>query len=99
MKFSDEDMEHLEKLANIDIDPDSRERLVLDMSRIIGFVEKLQDTLTTGGQERVEQGGMGTRLREDIPSACLERDVVLEQAPDSHRGHFRIPPVIDGEMT
>jgi Asp-tRNA(Asn)/Glu-tRNA(Gln) amidotransferase C subunit len=36
-------------------------------------------------------------MREDLPAICLDRDVVLGQAPDSHKGHFRVPPVIDGD--
>ncbi len=97
MKITDSELGHLGNLANIDIDPDSREKLMMEMAGILEFVEKVRNAII--GEEA---GGAGpeasmTDMREDAPTPCLDRDVVLGQAPDSHRGHFRVPPVIGGD--
>ncbi len=95
MKITDRELERLWELANIEIDPDSREKLIMEMSGILEFVEKVQKALIS--EEAYETGTetAGTGMREDVPAPCLDRDVVLGQAPDSHREHFRVPAVID----
>jgi aspartyl-tRNA(Asn)/glutamyl-tRNA(Gln) amidotransferase subunit C len=95
MKITDRELERLGELANIDIDPDSREKLITEMPGILEFVEKVQKALISEEADETNPEASGTGMREDAPARCLDRDVVLGQAPDSHKGHFRVPPVID----
>jgi aspartyl-tRNA(Asn)/glutamyl-tRNA(Gln) amidotransferase subunit C len=97
MKITDREVERLGKLANIDIDPDSREKLMMEMPEILEFVEKVQKALIGEDADEAGPEPSGTGMREDAPAPCLDRDVVLGEAPDSHKGHFRVPPVIDGD--
>lgn len=97
MKITDRELERLGELANIDIDPDSREKLVMEMAGILEFVEKVRNAVICEEADGAGPEAPMTGMREDAPAPCLDRDIVLGQAPDSHKGHFRVPPVIGGD--
>jgi aspartyl-tRNA(Asn)/glutamyl-tRNA(Gln) amidotransferase subunit C len=89
MEFSD-----LEALARVDLDPEERDRLRLQLDRILGFVRKLQE-VETGKDGSPEAAGSAPAS--DEPHECLDREEVLGQAPERENGFFRVPPVIDRE--
>ena len=97
MYFSDEDLRHLESLAMIDLDKESREKLRLQLSRIIDFVRDIDRIEGRGHQTGPEIDRGSPEGRGDVPYDGLSRDDVLGQAPDTHDGFFRVPPVIDDE--
>ena len=96
MKLTDLEFGDLEALARIDLDPEERDMLRLQLDRILGFMHKLAE---------VETGEAGTGVdasspappSADEPRECLDREDVLGQAPDRDDGFFRVPPVIDRE--
>jgi len=96
LKLTDKEFGDLESLARIDMGPEERDRLRLQLDRILGFVRKLQEVDT--GATQVGTAARG-RLPDtpDEPGECLEREEVLGQAPDREDGFFRVPPVIDHE--
>jgi aspartyl-tRNA(Asn)/glutamyl-tRNA(Gln) amidotransferase subunit C len=89
MEFGD-----LEKLAKVDLDEQERDRLRLQLDRVLGFVRKLQE-IDTEGVVRGEAAPSDPAA--DVPGECLEREEVLAQAPDSGDGFFRVPAIIERE--
>ena len=87
----------LEELARVDLEPGEREKLRLQLDRILGFVRKLQDIDTGDAGAEGEGAPHGAAPAPDEPRDCLDRDEVLGQAPESEGGFFRVPPVIDRE--
>lgn len=100
MKIDRETIRHLEKLARIELTDDEAEKLTGQLDRIVAFVEKLQTVDTEGvAPTRLmshggEAPGGGTPLRTDQVRPGLERDRVLDQAPDASGPFFRVPRVI-----
>ncbi|MBN1885725.1 MAG: Asp-tRNA(Asn)/Glu-tRNA(Gln) amidotransferase subunit GatC [Candidatus Krumholzibacteriota bacterium] len=97
MAFSDDDLRHIEKLASIRLDADSRERLRGQLERIIGFVRRLEEVDATDWEPRAHVGRFRPDLRTDAVEPCLSRDEVLAAAPEREAGFFRVPPVIGSE--
>ncbi len=97
MKLSDEELKNIEKLASVKLEGEARERLKSQLSGIIDFVKKLEKIDTSGYSPRAYVGDFQPVLREDEVKESLDRGGVLEQAPDSEKGMFRVPPVIDRE--
>jgi aspartyl-tRNA(Asn)/glutamyl-tRNA(Gln) amidotransferase subunit C len=92
LRLTDSEFRDLESLAKIDLGPEERDRLRLQLDRILGFVRKLQEVDAEGSQ------GLETRssaTAEDVPGECLARGEVLGQAPDAVNGFFRVPPIIE----
>ena len=96
MKIDVKVITHLEELARIELTAQEREQLAAQLDRIVRYVEKLQE---------VETGDISptstvvhraqTRLRPDEPVRGLDRDDVLDRAPDAKNGYFRVPKVIE----
>jgi aspartyl-tRNA(Asn)/glutamyl-tRNA(Gln) amidotransferase subunit C len=89
-------IEHLERLAQIELGEDEREILADQLAEIVRFVEKVQSVdvsdATADHFAGLSDTGHG---RDDDPVAGLERDDALSGAPDVADGFFRVPPVID----
>jgi aspartyl-tRNA(Asn)/glutamyl-tRNA(Gln) amidotransferase subunit C len=94
LKLTDNEFTDLEALARIDLVPEERERLRLQLDRVIGFVRKLQE-IETGEASTAGTSGRALSPRPDEQDECLDREEVLGQAPDREEGFFRVPRVID----
>ncbi len=97
MKLRDKDLEHLERLARVELSGESREKLKEQLGTIIEFVKKLQAIDTSKYEAKAYLSGFEPELRPDEAEECLDTDEVLTAAPDRHKGYFRVPPVIDRE--
>jgi len=95
MDLEDGELRYIERLAHLSLGETSREKFREQLSRIIGFVQKLQDVDTSRYASIDERGVDGRKLRGDSAGACLARDEVLDESPDTQRGFFRVPPVIE----
>ena len=94
MKLTDMELRDLEALARVDLDPEERDRLRLQLDRIIGFVHKIAEVDAGSGTEEESSPVLPSA---DEPHDCLDREEVLGQAPDREDVFFRVPPVIDRE--
>lgn len=86
---------HLERLARIDLSPAEVEMITEQLGRIVGFVEKLQ----AADVEGVEPTGamsheVTDHTRDDVVTPSLDRALVLGEAPDKTKEFFRVPRVI-----
>ncbi len=97
MQFTEQDLEHLERLARVRISSESRAALREQLARIIEFVRTLQRIDTEGIEPRAYVGEFEPRLRADEPRECLPREEVLGEAPDPRDAFFGVPPVIETE--
>ena len=89
-------IEHLERLARIELNEDEKETLSDQLAQIVQFVETVQSVDTSALDESSLTDHVDTaRVRDDEPAAGLDRDDALHQAPDTAGGFFRVPPVID----
>jgi aspartyl-tRNA(Asn)/glutamyl-tRNA(Gln) amidotransferase subunit C len=97
MSLTDEDLEHLERLARVKLSGESREKLRGQLARIIEFVKQLQSIDTAGIEPRAREAGLKPALRSDETKACLPRDEVLAASPENRKGYFAVPPVIEAD--
>jgi aspartyl-tRNA(Asn)/glutamyl-tRNA(Gln) amidotransferase subunit C len=96
MKIDRKLIEHLESLARIELTEGEREKLAEQLGRIVAFVETLQSVDTSGVEvTRLVTHSDDEHLREDQSATGLDREAVLDQAPDAVDGFFRVPRVID----
>jgi aspartyl-tRNA(Asn)/glutamyl-tRNA(Gln) amidotransferase subunit C len=97
VELSDEELEHLERLARVQLSGPSREKLREQLARIIDFVRRLQsvDTATCepGACARVSEPA----LRADEAKPGCARNEVLAEAPRHEHGFFAVPPVIEAD--
>jgi len=95
--LTDDELEHLERLARVELTGESREKLRGQLERIIEFVKQLQSIDTTGCDPRAYLGGFEAALRSDETKPCLSREEVLGAAPQREKEFFGVPPVIEAD--
>ena len=94
MSINKQMIDHLETLARIELTPAEKERLTVQLDRIVGYIRQLQQIDTDNTQPFQAPGGH-TALRRDEPGACTNRDTVLDEAPDTQNHFFRVPRIIE----
>lgn len=82
------------RLARLSVEESSLDEVAQQMSQIIGFVDQLSlvqlpDDLTPffGADEA------DSAIRDDIIVASYDREIILQNAPDSDGQHYQVPPV------
>ncbi|MBI4401113.1 MAG: Asp-tRNA(Asn)/Glu-tRNA(Gln) amidotransferase subunit GatC [Nitrospirae bacterium] len=95
MKISKEEVEHVAKLARLEITEAEKEVFSKQLSDILTFMDKLK-TLNTEGVEPTATVLEQTNVfREDKSRASLPVEKALANAPESEAGHFRVPKILE----
>lgn len=95
MALSREDVRHVAELARLDFSDDEEARMAEEMSRILEYVEKLDELDTSGVPPMSHVLDVTNVYREDDIESRIDREQALEAAPDAEQGHFLVPRVVD----
>lgn len=95
MSVTIKDVQHIAKLARLDIKENELENYTKHLNSILGYMEKLNE-LDTSDVEPLSHPVENTNVfREDIPVESINREEALKNAPDRNDEHFRVPKVIN----
>ncbi|MFQ5702153.1 MAG: Asp-tRNA(Asn)/Glu-tRNA(Gln) amidotransferase subunit GatC [Acidobacteriota bacterium] len=95
MKITIEEVERIARLAHLRFTAQERERLRGQLDQILAYVDKLRELDTRRVEPAVAMAaGKPRGLREDVRTETLSREAALANAPESGRGHFKVPKVI-----
>jgi len=93
MRLTADTVRRLARLARVEVDEEEQERLTAELGQVLEYMERLREAEgRPDGLYAEEEGGPGTR--EDEPEGSVDREGVLEQAPDRDGPFFRVPPVL-----
>jgi len=98
-KLDEERVEALAKLAHLALTDEEKRRFGGQLQEIVSFAERIQALDTSGvaptSRALLEAGRSGdAALRDDTTTQSLERERVLDGAPDSGDGLFKVPRVL-----
>lgn len=89
------ELEHLAKLARIELDPNEEEKLLKDLENILDYFKELQ-TLDTSAVPPMTGGtDLKNIFREDGERESTNRGAGVEAFPASEDNYLKIPPVFD----
>ena len=94
-KIDREQVLHVAKLARLSLREDEIPSVTEQLGKILDHVAQLQEVDTDGIEPTAQVGVDRLPLRPDEPHACLPRERVLEQAPDTAGGGFVVPAFVD----
>ena len=86
-----EDVLHVARLARLELTDDEVERLGGELSKVVDWVEKINELDLDDVQPTSHVVHVENVLRADEPHESLPADVALDQAPDPAPGGFRVP--------
>ncbi|MCC6839475.1 MAG: Asp-tRNA(Asn)/Glu-tRNA(Gln) amidotransferase subunit GatC [Flavobacteriales bacterium] len=95
MKIDENTLDRVAELARLDLsDPAVRASTLVDMQRVISFVEVLGQVDTTGVEPLVFMTGEQDVLRSDAASMEITKDQALANAPVKDSDYFKVPKVV-----
>ena len=95
MALSREEVEHIAKLARLELTDEQQDRYRGQLSAILDYIAKLRE-LDTADVPPTSGGGLSQMtLREDEVHHSLSPEELLQNAPESDDDQFKIPPVFE----
>jgi aspartyl-tRNA(Asn)/glutamyl-tRNA(Gln) amidotransferase subunit C len=92
------DVRKIAQLAHLEISDEEVELYTPQMASIVEYVEQLNeleiDDIEPALGGLVVAGDAADTSRDDIIRPSLGQKLALDQAPDPHSGHFRVPKVL-----
>lgn len=95
MKISKKEVEHVAKLARLELPEAEKDRLTDQLSNILTYVEKLNELDTTGVEPTAHVLDIKNVMRDDIAAPSLPQERALANAPEKAAGHYKVPKIIE----
>ena len=88
-------IDHLARLARLDLAPEEAKRLEADCRRILDMAASVQKLDTDDVQPLTHAMEFVAQLRADVPATGLEREEAMKGAPSRDAGFFTVPKMKD----
>ena len=95
MKITKAEVEHVARLARLELSAAEVETFTGQMDAILAYVEKLNELDTSGVVPTAHAVPMENSFREDEVRPSIGVDKALANAPERAEGFFRVPKVIE----
>jgi aspartyl-tRNA(Asn)/glutamyl-tRNA(Gln) amidotransferase subunit C len=95
MKITEQEVEHVAKLARLELSAQEKEKLTDQLSNILTYVETLNGLDTKGVEPTAHVLDLKNVMRDDVAAPSLPRERALANAPDQAAGHYKVPKIIE----
>ena len=95
MKISKQEVEHVAKLARLELSEQEKEKLTDQLSNILTYVETLNSLDTKGVEPTSHVLDLKNVMRDDVAVQGLTQEQALANAPDKAVGHYKVPKIIE----
>ncbi len=95
MKITRLEVEHVAKLARLELSGQEKEMLTDQLSNILTYVEKLNELDTRNVAPTSHILDITNIMRDDAPGQSLPQDRALANAPEKAAGHYKVPRIIE----
>jgi len=91
--ISKKDVEHVAKLARIEITEDEKEKFTKQLGDIIKYVDQLNEVDTTGVEPMTQAYPLFNVTREDEVRYIATKEELLKNAPEEEDSFFKVPKI------
>jgi aspartyl-tRNA(Asn)/glutamyl-tRNA(Gln) amidotransferase subunit C len=95
MAITHQDVEHVAKLARLELSKEEQERFTGQLNAILTYAEKLNELDTEHIQPTTHVLKLVNVMRDDITRPSLSIEQVMKNAPEDEDGQFRVPAVLE----
>lgn len=95
MFLTQQEVEHIAKLARLELSAEQKERYREQLSAILDYIAKLRELDTKDVPPTAGGGLTQMTLRADEPRPGLPTDELFRNAPEAEDDQFKIPPVFE----
>ncbi|OGR82709.1 MAG: asparaginyl/glutamyl-tRNA amidotransferase subunit C [Elusimicrobia bacterium RIFCSPLOWO2_01_FULL_54_10] len=96
MALTKKDVEHVARLARLSLTDKEKENLTEQLGKILGYIEKLNETDAAGVPPTAHPFAVTPALREDKTFRWSPAESILKNAPEHEEGFFKVKKVIEG---
>jgi len=86
---------YLEKLGRIRLTDEEKEKAIIDLSSILGYIDKLNELDTDSVEPLSHAFPITNVFREDVVTNSDRRDAILSNAPAQKDGSFKVPKTVE----
>ncbi|GAB4243628.1 MAG: Asp-tRNA(Asn)/Glu-tRNA(Gln) amidotransferase subunit GatC [Thermoleophilia bacterium] len=86
-----EEVEHVARLARLHLEENELERLRVELSKIIDYVQQISELDLAGVEPTAHAAALTNVFREDEPWEGLTQEEALAGAPQAEDGYFVVP--------
>lgn len=95
MKTVEFDIDHLARLARLNLDTNARDHAQQDLGRIIAMIDAMQAVDTQGVEPMAHPLDATQRLRQDSITEKVDVAKFQETAPETSQGYYLVPRVVE----
>ncbi len=95
MKITKEEVEHVALLARLKFSEKEKERFVIQLNNILEYMDQLGKVDTSSVEPTFHAVSQKNIYREDAVMPSLDLENTLANGPDTDRGFFRVPKIIE----
>ena len=95
MKISKQEVEHVAKLARLELAEGEKDKLIDQLSNILTYVETLNGLDTKGVEPTSHVLDIKNVMRDDVSVPSLSQEQALANAPEKAAGHYKVPKIIE----
>lgn len=95
MKITPEEVEHVARLARLELTVEEKERMRAQLDSILSYIDTLNELDTSAVEPTSHVLPMTNVFRKDEVTPSLVQEAVLANAPDRHDLFFRVPRILE----
>ncbi|MFE4714090.1 MULTISPECIES: Asp-tRNA(Asn)/Glu-tRNA(Gln) amidotransferase subunit GatC [unclassified Paenibacillus] len=95
MSITVKDVQHVAKLARLQLSPEEEATFTEQMNAILQYAEKLNELNTENVKPTTHVLQVSNVMRDDVVKDSLSQEEALLNAPDQEDGQFKVPAVLE----
>ncbi|MCG7385804.1 MULTISPECIES: Asp-tRNA(Asn)/Glu-tRNA(Gln) amidotransferase subunit GatC [Paenibacillus] len=95
MSISNNDVQHVAKLARLNLTSEEEQTLTGQLNAILKYAEKLNELDTENIEPTTHVLHVSNVMREDETKESLSIEQVMRNAPEEEDGQFKVPAVME----
>jgi aspartyl-tRNA(Asn)/glutamyl-tRNA(Gln) amidotransferase subunit C len=88
-------VDHVARLARLDLSEEERERMGVELSQILEHAEQVQRLDLDGIEATSHSVPLSNVMRKDEVRPSLPQEIALRNAPEAEDGRFKVPRIIE----
>jgi aspartyl-tRNA(Asn)/glutamyl-tRNA(Gln) amidotransferase subunit C len=94
-KITYEEVEHIAKLARIELTEEEKRKFSIELSDVLGYMEQLQKVNANGIDPISQVTGLCNVFRDDAVENCEEdaKDIIIKNFPQEKNGYIKVKQV------
>jgi len=94
MAISREEVEHIAKLARLELTEEEKKRFQVELGKILEYFDQLKKLDTESVPPMTHAAPIENVLREDQVKPSLPAEEALQNAPEKKDSYFQVPKVV-----